>query len=488
MSKTSPDTTTLLTISFLMWILGGCAVGPDYAPPEPTAPESWSTVLTGGLVQGRTGPLAMAQWWRTLDDAVLSQLMERAAHGNLDLKEALGRVREARARRGIAGSDLFPTLDARVSGTASRSREHGGDTTKTHRFAGGFDAGWELDLFGGFQRAVEAAEADLSATRDDLRDVLVSLLAEVALSYVEVRTYQARLTTAEANLRAQEETYEIAQWRFQAGLTTQLDVEQARYNLESTRSRIPTLRSSLDASKNRIAVLLGEGPGSVHQVLEPKGPIPVTPLEVAVGLPADALRRRPDVRRAERLLAAQTARVGVATAELYPKFSLTGSIGLETLSMDRLFHAGTRTYSMGIGPGISWPIFRAGSIRKNIEVQNALQEQALIRYESTLLRALEEVENALTAYAEEQQRRLSLIEAAQAAQQAVELARDKYSAGLIDFSDVLDSERSLLSFEDQRAQSDGTVTGNLIRLYKALGGGWASLSPDLPPPGESESP
>jgi multidrug efflux system outer membrane protein len=268
----------------------------------------------------------------------------------------------------------------------------------------------------------------------------------------------------------------LIQSRYQAGLGDELAVQQARSNLESTRSQIPTLRTSLEASKNRIAVLLGEQPGALYAQLENYKPIPVVPLDVAVGVPADVLRRRPDVRKAERELAAQTARVGVATADLYPKFMLKGSIGLEALSLGNLIAAGSRTFS--IGPRITWPIFNAGSIRANMEVQSALQEQTMIQYESTVLSALEEVENALVAYVEEQIRRASLSEAADAAKQALELSQYKYQTGLIDFITVLDAQRSLLTYEEQLAQSAGSITSNLVRLYKALGGGWNTLAPD----------
>jgi NodT family efflux transporter outer membrane factor (OMF) lipoprotein len=307
--------------------------------------------------------------------------------------------------------------------------------------------------------------------------VLVSLLAEVALNYVEVRTYQARIAVAEANLKAQGETHQLTLWRYQAGLSDELAVQQARYNLESTRSQIPTLRTGLEEAMNRIAVLLGEQPGKVHGELEKQDSIPVTPLKVAVGVPADMLRRRPDIRRAERQLAAQTARIGVATADLYPKFTLSGSIGLEALSLSN--PSSTGSWTLSGGPKVTWTIFKAGAIRQNIEIQSALQEQYLTAYEAAVLSALEEVENALVAYAEEQHRRQSLSEATHAAQKAVELAQHKYQAGLTDFSNVLDAERSLLSFQDQLAQSDGTVTSNLVRLYKALGGGWTSLTPDV---------
>ena len=466
-----------LPVVLAILILTGCAtVGPDYFPPETSVSKDWHTQLKGGLTAKDMDPQSLAAWWSALNDPQLSSLIERAVAGNLDLKKARARVREARARRGVTKSDLFPTLDATGSATWSRSSEDTGAGKSRDLYAAGFDAGWELDIFGGVRRSVEAAEADLRASQEDLRNVLVSLLAEVALNYIEVRTYQARIAVAEANLDAQSETYQLTLWRYQAGLSDELAVQQARYNLENTRSQIPPLRTGLEEAKNRLAVLLGEEPGKVHGEVEKREPIPVTPLEVAVGVPADVLRRRPDVRRAERELAAQTARIGVATADLYPKLTLSGSIGLEALSLTNL--SSSSSWNLSGGPRITWAIFKAGAIRQNIEVQSALQEQALIKYEAAILSALEEVENALVAYVEEQRRRQSLSEATQAAQKAVELAQQKYQTGLTDFSNVLDAERSLLSFQDQLAQSDGTVTCNLVRLYKAIGGGWTSLGHD----------
>ena len=470
--------TLCLPVVFAILILTGCAtVGPDYVPPKKSVSKDWHTQLKGGLTTEEMDPQTLAAWWMTFNDPGLSSLIDRAVLGNLDLKKALARVRESRARRGMAKADLFPTLDATGSGNWRRSDKDTGSGKTSDLFAATFDAGWELDIFGGVRRSVEAAGADLQAIQDGLRDVLVSLLAEVALNYLDVRTFQVRLTVAEANLEAQSETYQLTQWRYGAGLSDELAVQQARYNLENTRSQIPTLRTRLEEAMNRIAVLLGEQPGKVHAELEKREPIPVAPLEVAVGVPADILRRRPDIQRTERELAAQTARIGVATADLYPKFTLSGSIGLEVLSLSNLSSSGT--WSLSGGPRISWAIFKPGAIRQNIEVQSALQEQALIQYEAAILGALEEVENALVAYAGEQQRRDDLRKATRAAQKTVELAQHKYQAGLTDFSNVLDGQRSLLSFEDQLAQSDGAVTSNLVRLYKALGGGWTSLTPDV---------
>jgi len=457
-------------------ILYGCtAVGPDYVPVKTSVFPTWHTELKGGLSVNEMGPETLTEWWMTLNDPELSSLIDRAVLGNLDLKKAMARVRESRARRGMAKADFFPTFDATGSANWSRSNKDTGSGKTSDLFAATFDAGWEMDIFGGVRRSVEAAEADLQANYEDLRNVLVSLIGEVALNYIDVRTSQALLAVAEANLEAQAETYQLTQWRYEAGLSDELAVQQARYNLENTRSLIPALRTGLEEAMNRIAVLLGEQPGKVHAELEKREPIPVTPLKVAVGVPADLLRRRPDVRQAERQLAAQTARIGVATADLYPKFTLSGSSGLEALSLGNLSSGSLKVTG---GPQITWAIFKGGAIRQNIEVQSALQEQALIQYEAAILGAVEEVENALVAYAEVQQRRRSLSEATQAAQMAVELAQHKYQAGLTDFNNVLDAQRSLLSFQEQLTQSEGTVTSNLIRLYKALGGGWTSMAPD----------
>ena len=454
-------------------MLTGCAVGPNYVPPETSTPATWRAPLEDGLVAGETDPQALASWWVALDDPGLSRLMECAVAGNLDLKKAQSRIREARARRGAAKGAFFPTFDATGSATWSRTGAIEGNSIGGETYASSFDAGWELDLFGGTRRSVEAAQANLQASEEDLRDVLVSLLAETALNYVEVRTFQARLAAAEASLRAQDETYQLTVWRCQVGLDDELAMQQARYNLENTRSQIPTLRTGLEEAMNRIAVLLGEPPGKVHGDLERPEPIPVPPSKVAVGVPVDVVRRRPDVRRAERELAVQTAQVGVAMSDLYPRLILNGSIGLETLSLSNPSSSGTWIASGG--PRISWPIFNA-AVRPNIEVQSALQEQALIQYEAVVLNSLEEAEDALVAYAQEQRRRDNLRQATEAAQAAVELARHKYQAGLTDFSNVLDAERSLLSFQDQLNQSNGTVTSNVIRLYKALGGGWTSMA------------
>ena len=462
---------TILLSAIILFFLPGCAaVGPDYSQTEPEAPEKWHTELEGGLTTGESNPETLAHWWRIMNDSKLSKFEELAIKGNLDLKEARARIREARARRGITSANLFPTLDAKAAATNYRTSENSSTGDEEDLYSAGFDAGWELDVFGGVRRSIEAADANLQAAHEDLNNVLVSLMAEVAMNYLEARTFQARLTVNEGNIEIQQKTYELNRSRYTAGIIDDLAVQQSLYNLELTRSKIPTLQTGLEEAKNRLAVLLGEKPGAVHKELTERKPLPVLPANVAVGIPADTMRNRPDIRRAERRLAARTAMTGVATADLYPKFRLNGTIGLESISTGNFLTKESRTW--GIGPSISWNIFHAGAIRQNIKVQSALQEQALIQYESALLKAHEEVENVLVAYAKEQLRRKSLVTATSAAGRANYLAREQFQAGLVDFNNVLDAQRSLLSFQDELARSDGAVMANLVRLYKALGGGW----------------
>lgn len=468
-----------LTLALTLGLAGCALVGPDYSPPDITAPAAWQASLEGGLRTGPADPRDLAEWWRALNDPVLDSLMQRAVTGSLDLKAAKARVREARARRGVSEADLLPSVDGSASASHSTSSSETGTGTSRELYSAGLDASWELDIFGGVRRSVESAQAQLESAQAGLNDVLVSLMAEVALGYLDVRTYQARLAVAQGNLDIQQETYDLARSRYEAGLGDELAVQQALYNLESTRSQIPTLTAGLEAAANSLAAALGLKPGALNQELAPARPIPAAPDGVAVGVPAEALRRRPDVRQAERDLASATAEVGVATADLYPRFNLAGFIGLDALSLNRL--VGGDAVSGQVSGGISLPIFRAGAIRQNIEIKSAQQEQALAAYEASVINALTEVENALAAYTRERVRRRSLETATRAAGQAAELAEAQYVAGLASFTTVLDTQRSLLSLQDQLAQSRGAITADLVRLYKALGGGWNSHAPAATP-------
>jgi NodT family efflux transporter outer membrane factor (OMF) lipoprotein len=463
--------------------LSGCKVGPDYVAPPPAAPDGWSEAMEEGV---RAEGADLSRWWTAFNDQALDSLIDRAVQSNLDLREASARVREARALRGVAESGFYPTVDARGSYTRERFSENstgarGGFGSATGEgmdlFALGFDAAWEIDVFGRVAREVEASDAELASTVEDWRDVLVSLLAEVARNYTETRSLQDRLRIAESNVKAQDDTLTLVKSRFDAGLTSELDVAQAKANLEQTRSQIPLLTAQLRQSMHRLEILLAQPPGTLQDELTSgEGAIPVPPDSLAVGLPSDLLRRRPDIRRAERDIAAETARIGVATSDLFPRFIITGSAGPESSQIGTLF-AGD-SFAWSIGPSVRWNIFSGGRIKNNIKAQTARQEQALARYEKTVLTAFHDVEDSLVGYTRERVRMRTLTEAVTAQQRAVSLAEELYTRGLTDFQNVLDAQRQLYSLQDLQAESQRDVTANLIALYKALGGGWENTPVD----------
>ena len=452
-------------------LAAGCMVGPAYRRPPTPAPAAWSTTPGGGA---STAAVQIVDWWRTFDDPLLDRLVARAIAANQDLRIAAARVREARALRSGTMGELLPTIDALASYTDARRSENAltfpVDQLDSTLYETGFDASWELDLFGGKRRAVEAATADLAAALENERDVLVTLLAEVARNYVEARGVQRRLVIAHGNIDVQEDAVALTRARFDAGLTSELDVAQATSLLARIRAQVPVLDTSLRRAAYRLGVLLGGEPGALWDELAAEEPIPPVPPEVPVGLPADLLRRRPDVRLSERQLAAATARVGVETAELFPKVSLLGTAGLQSLRASDLFTGGSRFWSAG--PSLTWRIFDAGRIRARIHAQDAREEQALAQYEKTVLTALEDAENALVAYAQEQVRYRSLEDAVRTSRRAVDLATELYTKGLGSFLAVVDAERSLYDNEDQQVVSQSNVSVNLVALYKALGGGW----------------
>ena len=463
-----------------MMMPAGCmTVGPDYVPGPLTAPTAWHTQTEKGLTEGATDYQIQSDWWSVFNDPMLSDLMNRAIAGNLDLITAKSRLQEARAQRGISKAAAYPNLDAAASARKTTSSSESGSGTDREFYTAGFDASWELDIFGGTKRSVEAAQATLESVTGDLGNVRVSLLAEVARNYIEMRTFQAKLAATEANIKTQKETHQLAAWRLSAGLGNELELEQARYNLASTLSAKPAVITSLESAKNRLAVLLGVPPGRLHKELEAPGAIPVPSEQITIGIPADVLRQRPDIYAAERDLAAQTAMIGVATAKLYPQFSLNGSVGWEALSAKSLFSLSAKTSS--IGPQVTWSVFDGGAVRRNIEVQTTLRDQALSQYESAILTALEEVENALQAYSGEKSRMEFLTEAVRAAKEAEKLVRIRYTSGLADFGLVLEAQRFLYSFQTQLADSRGQIASDLIALYKALGGGWQPIDIDQSP-------
>lgn len=469
----SPNLFKLVFLNCLALFAVGCTVGPNYQPPKVQMPEKWGEQRQEGMTNQ---PVGIAEWWKTFNDPVLDSLITRAMESNLDLRISEARIREARALRGIATADLWPSVD--TSASYARSRRSLVNSSippvapvERNLYQAGFDASWEIDIFGGKRRAVEAAKADIDANVEDRRDVLVILLAEVARNYIEVRGFQRRLEIVQKNIQTQKEAVEITRAKFKAGLTSELSSIQAEALLASTQSEVPALESILKQAIHRISILLGQNPCALLSELSEKAPIPTASPEVPAGLPSDILRRRPDVRRAERELAAITARIGVATADLFPKFSLTGNFGLQAENLNAFTATGVSKH-WSLGPTVRWPIFQAGRIRANIHAQNERQEQALLNYEKAVLISLEDVENALVACATEQVRVGKLIEAVNASRQAVALASELYSKGLADFLNVLDAERSLYKSEDDLVQSERTVSLNLVVLYKALGGGW----------------
>jgi hydrophobe/amphiphile efflux-1 (HAE1) family protein/NodT family efflux transporter outer membrane factor (OMF) lipoprotein len=450
-------------------LFGGCrAVGPDYQAPTPADP---AVALPPQPADGQAlSPQELASWWAVFNDPALTRLIGQSLASNRTLRAAAAQVREARSRLRVSQSGLLPEVDATGTYSRYRNSDHAAAPGGGGLFNAGFDASWELDVFGGRRRAVEAAQASFEAQCATLENAWVSLAAETARTYTELQTVRRRLLVAQANLSLQVQTLDILVSRAQAGLADDLAVEQARYNLERTRATLPELQHAEESAGNALSVLAGAMPGELAPDDVAPAPIPSAAPRVLVGIPADLLRRRPDVRAAERRLAAQTARIGQATAERYPVFKLNGSVGLESLDAGDFFKAGSRFFALG--PSVSWPVYRAGSIRANIAIQNALQEQALATYEQTLFEAVRELRDALSAYAREYERRDSLERGAVAARVAVAIAQDQYKNGLADFNSVLDAQRSLLTFEESSVLSEGAIATHLIRVYKALGGGW----------------
>jgi multidrug efflux system outer membrane protein len=467
-------------------LLCGCTVGPNYHAPQSSIEgdfgrRSRSTASLPSVVT--MSPMTVARWWQTLHDPLLDKLIERTVASNLDVKIAQARVRQARAELAYAAGGQYPDVNAdagyshnRLSKTAAPFNAFNvpGFPWESNQHQVGFDASWELDVFGGVRRGVEAAGADLAAISADQQNVLLSALAEVARNYVDLRGYQRRYQIAEANLRSQRETLEVTQDRRKRGVITELDVAQAASQVAKTEARLPLLRRAQSEAIHRIAILTGQQPEALTDELTPPQPVPVPPPEIAIGVPAELLRRRPDIRRAERDLAAATARIGQATADLYPKLSLTGSFAMLSADTKSLFDWRSRNF--GVGPTITWPIFDAGRLRSVIDIRTADQERAMAQYDRTVLGALEEVHNALVAFATEQERHRALDDAVTADQTGADIALGQYRQGVIDFLNVLESQRSLFESQDQLADSDRMVTTSLIALYKALGGGWEAVS------------
>ena len=452
----------------------GCMVGPDYSRPSVARQDGWQTVQGAAALEP-----GQVRWWLELKDPQLVSCIEKGISGNQNIKEAEARIREARGLRGVAAAALLPQVDSsalynrlRYSGTSGIIGQlpPGLIVLEQDLFQVGFDASWEIDIFGGRRREVQAATARAQSSVENYRDVMISAVAEIARNYVELRGAQRQLSIAEKNSDIQEKTLCLVKIRQDSKIASELEVEQAKAQLERTRGTIPSLQASIRASAYRLAVLTGQPPNSLLDELLTTSPIPNPPDIVPVGLPSDLLLRRPDIRRAENELRAATSDIGASTADLYPRFFLTGQADPQSAKFVDLFRANSLAWT--VGPSVSWPVFHGGRIRSNIAAVEARRDEALARYRQAVLTALQEVETSLVGYAEHQVERERLALSAESQARAVNLARERFETGVKDFLTVLDAQRQLVDVENSLALSETQVLVNLVGLYKALGGGW----------------
>ena len=453
-------------------LMAGCMVGPDYHPtkPEKELPAGWDGTTVAAPAQtsvATTETAQLSEWWSVLNDPKLTQLVTEALKANLDLRTAVSALRQARATRNLTAAGFWPSLNA--TGSYQRTGPLGGGRAGD-LFQDGLDASWELDVFGGVRRGIEAADANVVAAVENERFVLISVAAEVAIDYVNLRAFQQRIQIAQDNLKAQRHTAELTRNKVKAGFNSALDVANADATVASTEASIPPLETGERQTVYALSVLLARPPAALKEELAAAGPIPQAPARVPVGLPSALLQRRPDIRQSEALVHAATAQIGVAESAWFPQFSLTGTLGFASDTLRGMLRSDHGTWS--IGPSVTWPIFTAGRIQANIEVQKAVLEQALLAYQKSVLTALQDVENSLVAFALEQQHRQLLDQAVKANSRAVDLATQLYTQGTTDFLSVIVAQQSLLSSQDALAQSNLAIATDLIALYKALGGGW----------------
>jgi outer membrane protein, multidrug efflux system len=469
--------TQRVAIVCLAALLSGCAaVGPDYQRPALEAPLLWGESKEKAV----TAPaLEKTTWWQALGDPMLNRLIAQAAKNNLNLEQARARVKQARAALVLAGAPGLPTVN--VGGTVTRSAGSEnlvstGSSISTV-YQAGFDASWEIDIFGGVRRNVESAQARLDASVEDLHATLLTLLGDVTRNYVNLRANQTQLQITRNNLEIQKETVAVTHKRYQLGLTSSLDVAQAEAQKATTESNIPTLEAASKQSIHHLGILLAQEPNALKTELLTTRPLPKVEGLIATGLPSELLNRRPDLRQAERQLAAASADIGVATAGLYPTFDLTLGLGLQASSASKFLETSSRYWS--IVPGVSLPLLDGGKARANIAGKQAIFDESLAKYRAAYYSALEDVENALTAYYAERAKHRILIESVRVNEEAVTLASERYRRGLTTFLDVLTTQAALFSAQSSLSQSNANQLVDLVSLYKALGGGW-----DLP---ESET-
>ncbi|MGY6277717.1 efflux transporter outer membrane subunit [Methylomonas sp. MgM2] len=457
--------------------VSGCAVGPDYERPEMNTPATFAE----GKRREFSDQAVEIKWWQTFGDQQLTALVEQSLAHNYDLKAAQANLREARALYLEVGLDLLPTITSHANYTEQK-RSIGSLNNRNfvprqlNLYNVGFDAFWEVDLFGRVRRNIEASSDEVDAQEASLRDVSISLIAEVARNYFQLRGLQLQMQVAQENVQTQSETLELTRVRAEYGRGTQLDVSRAQSQLDGTRASIPTITVAIEQAIHRLSVLSGQMPKALAEQLSPSAPLPKDPGIIAIGHPDALLRRRPDIRIAERQLAAATARIGVATADLFPRVTFVGSISLEAMTLSGLAAPGAESYS--VGPKISWPALDLGRVLARLKASDAHAEASLAYYEQTVLNALEETENALVSYGEQRKRRELLTRAAEASKEAHRLALLRYQEGVSDFLTVLDSEARLRQDQALLAQSETAAATALTAVYKALGGGWETVSPE----------
>jgi NodT family efflux transporter outer membrane factor (OMF) lipoprotein len=457
-------------LALLLLLAGGCMVGPDFKPPREKVPENW-TGLTNvntnvtAASSANSSPAQFTAWWNKFNDSTLVWLIGEAFRTNLDLQLAESRLRQARASRGIVAGPLYPTLNANGAYTRQWAVH-----TNNNYFAAGLDSVWELDIWGGTRRNIESANANIMAARESVHDAQVTLAAEIALDYIQLRADQEQIDIAANNLKSEQRTAALTHQRLAAGFVSALDVANAEAQVATTASAIPVLEAAARQNIYALSVLLNRLPGDLVEQLSKTGPVPLTPPDVPVGLPSDLLRRRPDIRVAEAQWHAATAQIGVAKSDLFPQFSLTGGINYQSDIARTLFAGSSRLWT--VGPSVNWPILQGGSIAANVRLQKALTQQAGLTYRQTVLEALQEVENALIAFAKEWDHRQALNEAVTQNRKAVDLSMQLYTQGTTDFLSVLDAQRSLYVSENALSQSKASISTDLVALYKALGGGW----------------
>jgi NodT family efflux transporter outer membrane factor (OMF) lipoprotein len=444
--------------------LVGCSVGPDFKLPDSPLPAAWS--FGKRPPAPAANPTELARWWRRFHDAKLTALVEQAVTQNLDVRQAVARLVQVRAQRQSAVAPFFPWLNA--SGSEQESQRS--NTGHTRSYQGGLNASWEIDLFGGNRRNLESADARVVAAAADLDAVRLSMAAEVAQAYCQLRAVQDLLSVARRNLTTQQANAQITHDRRGAGFASDLDVANADASVANTTAAIPSLETSSAKSIHALSVLLGRPPGDLAPMLSDTRPVPTDSSVVPTGVPSDLLRRRPDIRSAEANAHAATARIGVAVSDLFPKFSLNGSVTQQNAQLSDWLSPSSR--ASGYGPSFNWALFQGGNVMANIRVQEALRAESVLAYRKTVLVALQEVEDSMLASTNDRRRQASLTVAVAANRRALELATNLYTAGQSDFLNVLNAQRSLLQSESEFSQSNLALASDLIALYKALSGGW----------------